>query len=267
MLLMVLLMESCWSLAVFGAAASLGSSDTPPVVEIDGDLDYKAVQCAACEFVVDHLDRAVRDSLLEAKTVAVTKRAKPSSQNAKLKRKVEIPWIESELGWGEAVDAACGWGALSKQAYFTKGNAFKLFALESLTGQMRDMAESQVLGRDKGMYRQFERACQGIIDEYEVPLATGPPAAPAQMLSRDIAGGAAHKCRFTKQTNSYWNQVSSSTVSLAGGAAPGGGHQDRPQLEAGEDDGESRGCQHRGGGGGPTRSPPCSSIRSITAGR
>ena len=125
-------------------------------------------QCAACEFVVDRLDRAVRDSLLGGKTVSIVKRGKgKKGKKAKLKEKVEVPWIESELGWGAAVDEVCAYTALADQAFFAKDDMIKLMALESLSGPVKVAAVNMTLGRDPLMFKQFQRACQDILDENE----------------------------------------------------------------------------------------------------
>ena len=101
------------------------------------------------------MDRAVRDSLLGGKTVSIVKRGKSKKgKKTTLKEKIEVPWIESELGWGAAVDEVCAHAALAEQAYFTKDGMYKLMSLSSLTGSIREAAADQTLGKDPPMFVQ-----------------------------------------------------------------------------------------------------------------
>ena len=47
---------------------------------------------------------------------------------------------------------------------------YKLLALGSLSGPVRAAAANQTLGRDPPLFRQFQRACQDILDENEVAI-------------------------------------------------------------------------------------------------
>ena len=154
-------------LCLCGASAAGEGSRRPevPVTEVEGAMDYQAVKCAACDFLVDHLNGLASTALMENKVVPSVRRSKKSKKSKKMKAIKDVPWLQSELGWGEAVDNACEYANLKDLAYLAKGGQYKLLSVNEMSPAMAEMAQDQVLARDPSAYRQFQTACQDIVDE------------------------------------------------------------------------------------------------------
>ena len=140
------------------------TSGEVPTTKVSGDIDYKAVKCAACDFLVEHLDGLVGTHELAGTAFAAAKRGKRRVKADK----VAIPWAESELGWSAAVEQACSFEILRQLAYLTRsGSEFKLMNVTEMDDDMRAMAMAHnlTLDKDAGMYRQFESACEDVLDK------------------------------------------------------------------------------------------------------
>lgn len=140
------------------------TSGKVPVVEVRGDIDFKAVKCAACDFLVGHLDELCGKHEVARTVVTAVKRSKKRIKGDT----VRVPWAESEMGWALAVEEACSFQVLRDLAYLTRsGNDYKLMNVSEMDPEMRDMAVSNKLTLDKdlSMYSQFESACESILDE------------------------------------------------------------------------------------------------------
>jgi hypothetical protein len=136
-----------------------------PVTEMEGEMEWGAVKCAACDYLVEHLDRQVSAALIENKVISSVRRSKKAKKKQKMKGIKDVPWLQSELGWGQAVEDACEYKNLKDLAYLAKGGEYKLLPTLEMSPEMAEMAKDQVLGRDRSAYRQFQTACQDIADD------------------------------------------------------------------------------------------------------
>ena len=142
-----------------------GKNPSIPVTELDGEMEWRAVKCAACDYLVEHLDSQVSAALIENKVISSVRRNKKAKQKQKMKGIKDVPWLQSELGWGQAVEDACEYKNLKDLAYLAKGGEYKLMPTSRMSPEMAEMAKDQVLGRDRSAYRQFQTACQDIADD------------------------------------------------------------------------------------------------------
>lgn len=155
-------------------STSAGQKKKPevPVMDMEGEMDWRAVKCAACDYLVDHLDGQVSTALIENKVVPSIRRGNKAKKNQKMKGVKDIPWLKSELGWGQAVEEACEYKSLKDLAYLTKDGQYMLMPTSEMTPEMAEMAQDQVLGRDPTAYRQFQTACQDVADENDRAIVT-----------------------------------------------------------------------------------------------
>lgn len=148
-------------------STTVGQPNKPsvPVTELEGELDWSAVKCAACDYLVEHLDRQASDALIENKVVPSVRRSKKNKKSKKMKGIKDVPWLHSELGWGQAVEDACEYQNLKDLAYLAKDGQYKLLSITEMSEAMAEMAKDMVLARDRAAYRQFQTACQNIVDD------------------------------------------------------------------------------------------------------
>eukprot|EP01043_Picozoa_sp_COSAG02_P069972 COSAG02_NODE_12212_length_1580_cov_1.159352_1_plen_293_part_00 len=147
-------------------SAGQGKKPNVPVTEVDfGEMEWGAVKCAACDYLVEHLDSQVSAALIENKVIASVRRNKKVKKKQKMKGIKDVPWLQSELGWGQAVEDACEYKNLKDLAYLVKDGQYKLMPTSDMTPEMAEMAKEQVLGRDRSAYQQFQTACQDIADD------------------------------------------------------------------------------------------------------
>ena len=103
-------------------------------------------------------------SIGKNKVISSVRRSKKAKKQ-KMKGIKDVPWLQSELGWGQAVEDTCEYNNLKDLAYLTKGGQYKLLPISEMSLEMAEMAKDQVLGRDRSAYRQFQTACQDVVDD------------------------------------------------------------------------------------------------------
>ena len=78
----------------------------------------------------------------------------------KMMNSIQTSRLQSELGWGQAVEDACEYPHLRDLAYLSKQGQFKLLSISEMSAEMAEMAADQVLGKDISTFHQFQRACK-----------------------------------------------------------------------------------------------------------
>ena len=147
-----------------------GAEVTPEAhsLAIESDKQKGQIRCAACEHLVEHLDSLATAAVTSNRMVGSTARR----SGKKKRKKKEMPWLESELGWGLALEEACERAQLADLAYLSRGaygtnTEFKLMRLSAMEPELAAVAAEQQLANDPQGYGIFQRACQAVLDEHE----------------------------------------------------------------------------------------------------